>query len=657
MGKVAKTKRSAQFRPRKENPLVQPAEPPLNWQRDFLWLLPALVLGFLVYINALGGEFVYDDQIQISRNPLIQDPSQFWHALTSDVWSFQGSDQTTNNYWRPSFVLWLILNFKCFGFYVTGWHLTNVLLHVGVIVLVFMLTRQFGLAAPVAAAIALIFAVHPVHCESVAWISGVPDLILAVALLGSLYFVDLLRTSQTSLRWIAALGLYVVALGAKETALLFPLIVITVLFPDRTGQRGKSIPWGRIMAITWPFVALTVAYFLIRQLLLGAIQRIPEGNASFQDAVLTAPAVVAFYLHQIIFPYWIGPTYSLRAVTLQNIGFGNFILPLVVTISVLIWFVRRAMVSKTARIGLALLMVPLLPAMNIVAFHPEQLVHDRYLYLPLFGFLLLTIPWLASLGQQWADEKVRARQAIVYAIAIVVSVPLTAQAISYNQAWTSNIGLWARGIKSDPTSATNYQRYGTALYEAKRLDEAIAAFNHSIELAPVATTYIVRATAWIDQNKFAEAEHDLRAVVAQTKGIGTYTLYRAYRDLGVCLSNQGKTDQAADAVKEGRTRLPQYAAALTTKLSSILWKAGRKEEAITELNGARRQAHTESLPESRLLLYLLGLAYTEVGQPGEARQAFVEFLSVTRGMLTPGVKEAIAEAQTRLQSLEATGSR
>src|SRR5215831_13921366 len=116
MGKASKTKRSAQYRLRNENAPVQLPEP-LNWERDFFWLLPALVLALLVYSNALGGEFVYDDQIQISRNPLIQDPRQFWRALTTDVWSFQASGQTSSNYWRPSFVLWLILNFKCFGFH------------------------------------------------------------------------------------------------------------------------------------------------------------------------------------------------------------------------------------------------------------------------------------------------------------------------------------------------------------------------------------------------------------------------------------------------------------------------------------------------------------------------------------------------------------
>ena len=117
---------------------------------ELRWLLPAIILGFLIYLNTLHGAFVYDDQIQISRNTFIQDGSQTWRALTSDVWKFQTGDQTNSNYWRPTFVLWLIFNFQCFGFNVIGWHLTNILLHLIAIVLAFVVVRQFEVPIPTA---------------------------------------------------------------------------------------------------------------------------------------------------------------------------------------------------------------------------------------------------------------------------------------------------------------------------------------------------------------------------------------------------------------------------------------------------------------------------------------------------------------------------
>ena len=303
MGKKSKSKRAAAQRWEKSGKAAQPPREQRSLRMELFWLLPALVLGFLIYTNTLGGEFIYDDLRQIKRNPLIQGDSQFWRALTSDVWAFKGGDQvSSSNYWRPSFVLWMILNFRCFGLGTFGWHLTNILLHVAVVALAFALLRRLNVSRPVAAAIALIFAVHPVHSESVAWISGVPDLILAAAMLGSVWFVILLGERKTPLRWAWAIGLYLVALGAKEVAILYPLIIVALFSPGRDPDE-KGVPWARALSMAWPFAVAATAYLLVRQSILGIVQRLPEAGASLGETILTLPAVFAFYLRQMIVPF------------------------------------------------------------------------------------------------------------------------------------------------------------------------------------------------------------------------------------------------------------------------------------------------------------------------------------------------------------------
>src|SRR5438034_10645246 len=123
MGKKTTVKRATlQQRPSSQG-ITKSAAQQRSWPMELCWLLPALTLGFLLYTNTLGGEFVYDDQRQIVRNTLIQDGAQFWRALTSDVWAFKGGEAAVSNYWRPSFVLWMILNFRFLGLNVIVWHL------------------------------------------------------------------------------------------------------------------------------------------------------------------------------------------------------------------------------------------------------------------------------------------------------------------------------------------------------------------------------------------------------------------------------------------------------------------------------------------------------------------------------------------------------
>jgi protein O-mannosyl-transferase len=652
MGKRSKSKKASVPRWGNESKALKPPVEPHHLRIDLLWLLPALAVGFFIYTNTLGGEFVYDDQRQIVRNTLIQDGSQFWHALTSDVWAFKGGDQVVSKYWRPSFVFWMILNFRCFGLATFGWHLGNILLHLAVIALAFALLRRLAVSRPVAGAIALIFAVHPVHSESVAWISGAPDLILCAALLGSIWFVNLLSERKTLLRWALAIALYVVALGAKEIAILYPLIVIALLRRSgrETGEKGLS--WARTLSIAWPFAVVALAYLIARQSILGATERLPESGTSLGEAILTAPAILAFYLRQMIFPVWIGPSYPLRAVTAANIGVGNFIVPFAIAIVAGWWMMRMAGRSKIARIGMALFLVPLVPAMNIVAFHPEQLVHDRYLYLPLLGFLMLVVPALGSLLQRVAGERMTRRPLLVYAFAVIVSVPLAGITVRYNRAWTANLALWEWGVRSDPTSALNYQQYGVQLHEAKRWEEAIRAFNRSIEIHPTPTALVARGTTLIDQKKFPEAERDLREVTSmQVAEVTPYTMYQAYERLAVSFTEQGKLSEAAGSITEARGRLAQYMAALTEKLAIILYQGGQKNEALIELNAVRAQGRTETLPESRLIFYRLGLLNADLGHPQDARAAFQEFLSLTRGMLTPDIEQARSQSEAALRNL------
>lgn len=599
-----------------------------------MFLTLALVLGVLIYVNVIDGAFVYDDVRQITQNPLIQDLSQFWRALISDVWAYKGGGSVAaSNYWRPTFVLWLIINFQLFGSdSASAWHITSILLNACVIALAYFFLRRLELSRIVAGAIVLVFAVHPAHTESVAWISGSPDLLLALSLLGSLWFVKNLSKERTPLNWALALSLYAIALGAKEVAILFPLVVIVFLWKPLEKDAVKfAVPFGLLAAV----------YFIVRLSILGQVSQHPVGAASFGDAILSAPSVFAFYLRQIVFPFWIGPSYSLRPVT--NISLTNFIIPIVVSGLALFVLVKLALRSRVGRLGLALFILPLVPAMNITAFLPEQIVHDRYLYFPLLGFLMIVVPELAKLIGN--EQK-------AFAALAICSLPLSFQTFSYNEAWLSDIALWEWGTQTDPTSSFNFMQYGAELFKAKKFNEAKTAYDKSLSISPTSIAYMGRARVLLEQKKYAEAERDLQSALSMPpEKVSAYVLYQTYETLAVCYQQQQKLKEAFDVLGKGRSLLPQYSAALTEKISIVLYLANQKQQALSELEKYRAQARNELLPESRFVFYRLGLLYAEANRKAEARAAFQEYLSLTQGIQDEETKRTRAAVTNELNKL------
>jgi len=273
----------------------------MKFRDEWKWIVPLVVACVLVFANSVGGEFVYDDTRQIVRNTLIQENGLIWKALTSDVWAFKGDGTiVASNYWRPTFTGWHILNFRLFGMNPVGWHVTNVLLHSGVCILVFALLRRWAFSAMVSFAIALIFAVHPVHVESVAWISGSPDLLFALAFLASLWFAHTYAESGKTNALILTVLLYAVALGAKEIGIVCLPLYYFVLTGTETKPKKPVDAKTAILVLG----AAPAAYFLLRLGVLGAVSRPPEDAIGFGELIFTIPQMFVFYLRQIFFPYW-----------------------------------------------------------------------------------------------------------------------------------------------------------------------------------------------------------------------------------------------------------------------------------------------------------------------------------------------------------------
>jgi len=601
---------------------------------EIKWIVPLVLVCFVVFANTVGGEFVYDDTRQIVRNALIQDNSLIWKALTSDVWAFKGDGtQAASNYWRPTFTLWNILCFRLFGMSPAGWHVANILLHTGVTVMAFLLLRKWQFTAMVAFAIALVFAVHPVHVESVAWIAGSPDLLFSLALLGSLWFATSYRDSRSTNHFVLTVLLYAVALGAKEVGILCLPIYYLVL---RDGESEKEADNNTPLLILG---GAAVVYFFARLGVIGAVSRPPDDAVPFADALMSVPTMFAFYLGQIFVPFRVAINYPITPVTAIDVM--NFVVPLIISAAVLAGLFLLVRTSNKNRIAAAIFLLPLIPAMNATAFISEQIVHDRYLYLPLLGVLMLLVP----LVTQYVNER-----NVMIACCVIAAV-LSVQTFRYNMAFANELSLWTWTRAVDDSSFTSMQ-LGSALAEAGRNDEAIAAYSAAIERKPAMRGLLGRGRIYNSLQRYQEAESDLlKALAMPIERQEAYATYQVYESLGIAYVQQGKLNQAASIFRESRNSLPIYKAALTEKLAIVYYQGNQKAEALKELEGAQAAARQELLPESKSVFLRLGMLYQEAGRKDEARNALNEYLRLTASINDKNTIGYRAQASKVLETL------
>lgn len=590
----------------------------VKFRNELKWIIPIVLVCFVVFANAVGGDFVYDDTRQIVRNALIQDNSLVWKALTSDVWAFKGDGtQAASNYWRPTFTFWNIICFRLFGMSPAGWHVANLLLHSGVCVMAYSLLRRWAFSAVTAFAIALIFAVHPVHVESVAWIAGSPDLLFSLAFLGSLWFATNYRGSRSRNDLILTVLLYAVALGAKEIGIVCLPIYYFVLADNSDSEGGKKTKVGVNNTPLLILGAVAVGYFLLRWAVLGAVSRPPDDAVALADALMSVPMMFAFYLRQMFVPLALAVNYPITPVT--KLDAMNFFIPLAVSLAALGGVAYLARKSQRDRLAGAIFLLPLIPALNATAFISEQIVHDRYLYLPLLGVLMLLVPLAAKLMNE--------RYLLI--AACMVSAVLALQTVRYNSVFTNELTLWAWTARTDDSSFTMMQ-LGSSLAESGRTDDAIRAYTAALARRPSFRGYLGRARSYLAAKLYAPAETDLDSAFAMPRERQeAYALYQAYEALGVAYSEQKKFAEAIKLFRDGRVELPIYSAALTEKLAVVLYQSGQKEEALRELEAAQSQARRELLPESKSVFLRLGQLYSELGRKDEGRNSLNEYLRLT----------------------------
>lgn len=563
-----------------------------RWERYF----PAIVVlvAMLTYVATLRFGFVYDDNQQIVQNPLIHSWGNIPLFFKTDVWRFW-NPAVVGNYWRPLFMVWLLLNFKMFGLNPVGWHLTSVLVHAAATYLGYRAVKRISNDAIIAVTAALIFAVHPVHLETVAWISGVTDSLMTCFFLGStLCFMKGWEKTTGRTRWfVTSALLFACALLCKETAAVLPLIVIAYVAISPGKQRGE-VPRLRGSMLPLAMYALVFAiYWTGRHAALAGINH-SRWQINLTTLLATWPSLLWFYVEHSLWPAGLSIFYDQPPVFQAN--WPRFWMPLLaIAIAIVALAVAIPKTSRrTGAFATALFLVPLMPAFVLPALVPTDYAHDRYLYLSCLGFAWLIAELLSRIQAASVDKRAWARLTATVTIVIALSAAASAQIVYF----ANDLLLFDRATRIAPGNLTGFSSLAKALLERDRTAEAMSIFRQIIQVDRNNWPALYNLSLFDFQNgNYSEAETYLRrATDLNTTDADSFAL------LADVLNHQAKFVDAEQAIRHALTLRPSKPG-YRTVLARSLYGEGRQSEAMEQIR-AELQAHPDEQDALALLRLL-----------------------------------------------------
>ncbi len=546
--------------------------------RSARWLLPlALVLTALVYVDTLRFEFISDDFPQIVDNPAIRSWASVPGFFTHHVWDVVISG-ATGNFYRPLFLVWFVAIYKLVGLNLLGWHLATLLVHLTVTFLVGRIATRVLQSEAAGGVAALVFGVHPIHIETVTWVSGVTDSLLAVFFCAAFLAWLRSRGSAPQRAGFVALALfwYALALLVKEPAVVLPLLIFGYVAISERDHSTRERATAALRA-SLPFVLVTVCYLALRARVLHGLTH-PMTVLPWKTVVLTAPSLVWFYITHLAWPFRIAALYETPYVTAPGAAFwAPLLLSLVVIAAGLAWW--QLAHDGAVLFGLWWIVLPLLPALNIDVFLYRELAHDRYAYLPSVGFALL----VAVALQRWQQGEKRLlgltvpTAAITLVIVLVYAIATSLQ----NVQWSNELLLYARASAAAPNNVHAVAPLARALIKRRRYAEAVPVLERSVQLVPGdRNERVLLAQMCYLAREYEKAEKYFLGAIAMGPGdTADYFL------LGQSQAELKKYDAAVAALRKA-IELSPTRQGLHLALARVLRAAG-------DIAGARRELEAE----------------------------------------------------------------
>lgn len=520
-------------------------------QRHLTIAIGLVLLTLVAYEPVRNADFVnLDDHVYITQNPVVRAGL----SASGVVWAFQAGYAAN---WHPLTWLSHMLDVSLWGLEPGAHHLTNLVLHATSVVLLFLLLRRMTGESWKSALVAAAFGLHPLHVESVAWISERKDVLCAIlGILAVWVWFDWTRLGGTGRR-IGALVLFGLGLSAKPMLVTLPFLLLLLdVWPLRRLARppgappspageppspeGGRLPLRALLAEKLPFFALSAVSCILTLSAQSRGQTIAGVDAlPIPFRLANSACAYVAYLGQAIWPDDLAVfyPYSRHPSIVKSISCGAFLLGT----SAVLWLQARS--RPWLFVGWFWWLGMLVPVIGLVQVG-QQSMADRYMHLPIVG-LALAFVW--GVGEIVAGRRIARTLAAAGAIVLVLGWTLLARAQATT--WKDDFSLFGHATLVTERNYIAHYRLGYALTEAGRLDEALEQFRLSVEANP----------------RCADA----------------------HNDIGRVLQKQGQVDQAIESYRRAVEIDPSHIIA-RRNLADALDVTGRSEEAAGQFEESLR---------------------------------------------------------------------
>ncbi len=531
------------------------------WKREWFFCLILAVVTMLAYQPAWHGGLLWDDDANIASPELrsLDGLRRIWFEPRATQ---QYYPLLYSSYW---------LQQRFWGDSPTGYHLVNLLLHIGCVVLVLKILRL--LRIPGAELATIVFALHPVNVETVAWITERKNTLSGVFGLAATLWYLKFDEGRSRRSYALALGLFLLGLLSKTAIVTLPLALLVIFWWKR-----DAISWRRDVVPLIPFFFLSAAAGLMTSW-------VEYGNIGYKastlafspvDRCLIAGRAFWFQLGKVLWPsnlMFVYPRWEINAA----VGW-QYLFPLAVLgLLGILWSLRRW--SRAPLAGVLVYIFLLLPSLGFlnIYFFFYSFVSDHWQYLACLGIITPCASGIVLLAGQLKSWQVWLERATTLLLAGVLFLLTWQQSRMYTNVET----LYRTTIARNPACWMAYNNLGNILYQANRIPEAMDLFKQALRIKPAAAHYSL-GNALVLKGRTSEAIDQYKQALRINPDFA-----EVHNNLGNALFLTGRTSEAIDQYKQALRTNPNYADA-HNNLGAVLGQMGRISEAIEQVKAALR---------------------------------------------------------------------